>query len=284
MFQNTTIETQSNNNTQYYPTSNRNVKDRLFRFIFQDKKDLLDLYNAVNQSDYTNIDDLEVNTLDDAIYLSMRNDISFLIDGTMNLYEHQSSSNPNMPMRGLLYFAKLYEGLANEPDSSLLKLSNAFFVSSNTIPCLECTALMLNINYGHNRELMQRCRRLEEYSIFIHTIRNKQKLYDDIHKSVTLAVDECIEKNILKDILVKHKSEVISMVLTTFNQALYERDIRAEGYEDGFNDGFLQSIHLIVETLQESSLSKKEILEKLMGKFPSIDSQVLEKYVNDFWK
>ena len=76
---------------QYYPNVNVKVKDRLFRFVFQKKEDLLDLYNAVNNSAYNNIDDLEVNTLEDAVYLSMKNDISFLIGGTMNLYEHQST-------------------------------------------------------------------------------------------------------------------------------------------------------------------------------------------------
>lgn len=310
--QHTTEEILNNEDTQYYPTSNRNVKDRLFRFIFQDKKDLLDLYNAVNQSDYTNIDDFEVNTLDDAIYLSMKNDISFLIGGTMNLYEHQSSYNPNMPMRGLLYFAKLYEGyihsheinlfrnslqhfpapqyiifyngLTEEPDASVLKLSDAFLENTGITSCLECTALMLNINYGHNQVLMKKCRRLEEYSIFIHTIRKYQKIYDNIHKAVSSAVDDCIENNILKDILNKHKSEVISMVLTTFDQALYERDIRADGYEDGFNDGLSQSIQFVIKTLQESSISKEKILSKLIENFPSIDSQTLEKYVNEFWK
>ena len=113
----------------------------------------------------------------------------------MNLYEHQSSYNPNMPLRGLIYFAQLYNiytekrklnlfsstlqkiptpqyivfynGLKNEPDRKILKLSDAFMNSGG---CLECSALMVNINYGHNRELMEKCRRLEEYALFIATV------------------------------------------------------------------------------------------------------------------
>ena len=88
--------------------ADRKYKDRLFRLVFSDKKDLLDLYNAVNGTDYQNPEELEVNTLENVLYLSMKNDLSFLIDAELNLYEHQSTCNPNMPMRGFLYFGDLY--------------------------------------------------------------------------------------------------------------------------------------------------------------------------------
>ena len=77
--------------TQEYPAANRNYKDRLFRFVFKNKKDLLDLYNAINGTDYDNPEELEVNTLENVLYLSMKNDLSFLIDAELNLYEHQST-------------------------------------------------------------------------------------------------------------------------------------------------------------------------------------------------
>ena len=91
-------------------THNRQYKDRLWRMIFNNKEDLLQLYNAINHTDYQNPDDLEVNTLEDVLYLSMKNDVSFLVSGTMNLYEHQSTFNPNMPLRGVFYFSRVYEG------------------------------------------------------------------------------------------------------------------------------------------------------------------------------
>ena len=115
--------------------------------------------------------------------MDYKNDISFLIDSTLNLYEHQSTWNPNMPLRGLGYFARLYEdyvrlnelniysetrlklpkpqyfvfynGTKNQPDSMELRLSDCFENTDNEAPCLECTATMLNINYGHNQELMK---------------------------------------------------------------------------------------------------------------------------------
>ena len=162
--------------------ADRKYKDRLFRLVFSDKKDLLDLYNAVNGTDYDNPEELEVNTLENVLYLSMKNDLSFLIDTELNLYEHQSTCNPNMPMRGFLYFGDLYSayialreinlysstakrfpipqhivfynGTRKEPDRKVLRLSDLFEHSStDKRPCLECETLVLNINYGHNREL-----------------------------------------------------------------------------------------------------------------------------------
>ena len=93
---------------------NRRYKDRLFRFVFRDKKDLLELYNAINGTDYHDAEELEVNTLEDVLYLGMKNDMSFLLDTSMSLYEHQSTWNVNMPLRGLLYFAELYQRYLEE--------------------------------------------------------------------------------------------------------------------------------------------------------------------------
>ena len=176
-------------NTDEYPEADRQYKDRLFRFVFQKPEDLLSLYNAVNGTDYKDPDALEINTLGNVLYLSMKNDISFLVSGTLNLYEHQSTCNPNMPMRGLFYFSRLYEkyiavqdiniyssaaktfpfprhvvfynGTAEEPDRKVLRLSDLYeTVPGDSHPSLECETLMLNINYGHNRSLMEKCRRL----------------------------------------------------------------------------------------------------------------------------
>ena len=87
-------------------TVNREHKDRLFKIIFQEKSDLLCLYNAINGTTYDNPDDLTITTMEDVIYISMKNDVSFLVDCRMNLYEHQSTYNPNMPLRGMFYFSK----------------------------------------------------------------------------------------------------------------------------------------------------------------------------------
>lgn len=232
---------------------NRTHKADVFAMAFKNKKDLLDLYNAVNGTDYDNIDDLEVNTLDNVLYMSMKNDVSFMIGCTMNLYEHQSSYNPNMPLRGLLYFSKLfnkyanqrklnlysstlqkiptpkyivfYNGMKQEPDRQVLRLSDAFEGSDG---CLECTALMLNINYGHNRRLMEKCRRLEEYAIFVGTVRKYAAIeHFTLEDSIAMAVEECINSGILVDVLKEQRAEVFEVILETFDKELYERDLRA---------------------------------------------------------
>ena len=95
---------------------NRMYKDRVFRAIFgsEERKEFtLSLYNALNNSEHKNIDDLTFNTLEDVIYVNMKNDISFALCDTYNLYEHQSTYNPNMPARGMMYFSRLYENYMN---------------------------------------------------------------------------------------------------------------------------------------------------------------------------
>ena len=92
----------------------RNFKARLFEMIFSEKKELLELYNAVNQTSYTNPDELEINTLENAIYLSMRNDLSFIIDSRLCLYEHQSTYSPNLPLRYLMYVSDLYSQMTKD--------------------------------------------------------------------------------------------------------------------------------------------------------------------------
>ena len=111
---------------------NRKYKDRLFQRVFQDKEDLLELYNAINGTDHQNPEELEITTLEDVIFMSMKNDKSFMISSTMNLYEHQSTVNPNMPVRGLLYFAQLYDEYIKLHDLNmyghkLVKLQKALF-------------------------------------------------------------------------------------------------------------------------------------------------------------
>ena len=249
-------------------THNRQYKDRLWRMIFNNKEDLLQLYNAINHTDYQNPDDLEVNTLEDVLYLSMKNDVSFLVGGTMNLYEHQSTFNPNMPLRGVFYFSRVYEGYVadnnlmiyhekrvrlpkpkyivfyngtkKQPDSMELKLSDCFENTDNEAPCLECTATMLNINYGHNQELMKHCRRLEEYSIFVQCVREYIQSEPSVEDALEKAIDTCIHQDVLADFLKKHRAEVTNMILTTYDKDLYEKTLKEDAREEGLMTGRVQ--------------------------------------------
>ncbi|WP_242972636.1 hypothetical protein [Lachnoclostridium sp. An169] len=316
-------------NNQEYPAANREYKDRLFRFVFRKKEDQLSLYNAVNGTHYTDPDALEINTLDNVLYLGMKNDISFLISGTMNLYEHQSTYNPNMPIRGLMYFSKLYEkyiaennidiytntrkelpfpqylvfynGTADEPERMELKLSHMFRNIAGTTPqntdrkkeaCLECIATMLNINYGHNKELMEKCRRLKEYAIFVDTVRRNLSPDIPLHTSLMQAIDECIERGIMPDILVSQKAEVIQMLLETFDQEKHDEAMKKDWYEAGKADGFKigkangekigieKGIRGLILTLRERSVSEEEIKNTLQEIY-EISSEDAEKYLTE---
>ena len=259
------MEKQKKKSRHNKQTHNRQYKDRLWRMVFNNKEDLLQLYNAINHTDYQNPDDLVVNTLEDVLYLSMKNDVSFLVGGTMNLYEHQSTFNPNMPLRGIFYFSRLYEGYVadnnlmiyhekrvrlpkpkyivfyngtkNQPDSMELRLSDCFENTDNEAPCLECTATMLNINYGHNQELMKHCRRLEEYSIFVQCVREYIQSEPSVEDALEKAIDTCINQDVLADFLKKHRAEVTNMILTTYDKDLYEKILKEDDKEEGREEG-----------------------------------------------
>lgn len=262
----------------------KEYKDRLFRLVFREKKDLLDLYNAVNDTHYNNADELHIVTLENMLYLKMKNDISFLIGDILNLYEHQSTVNPNMPVRGFLYFAETYQkylkkygyriygskliplplpqyivfynGTEKQPDRSYLKMSDAFLSAPFPIsPCLECKALVLNINKGSNKELMQKCRKLKEYSIFIAKVR--EMLMSDLpfNEAVDTAIRECIRTNILKDILIKHRAEVINMLFTEYDEQEHMACVKEEGWEEGQNR-VNQLIRLLIRESRSGEIEK----------------------------
>lgn len=280
--------------------TNDKYRDRLFRMVFgrEDTKDnILSLYNALNNTDYDDVNDVEINTIEDVIYIKMKNDVSFLIDSCMSLWEQQSSVNPNMPLRGLMYFGKLYDayvtknefniygsrlikiptpqyivfynGTDREPDERILKLSDAFVKDGG---CLECEVRLLNINYGHNRALMEKCRRLKDYAIFIATVRMYlQSKSKSLEEAILNAIDECIDNGVLADILRKQRSEVLSMVLSTFNKEWYERDLKEVAYEEGYNARLYsqirkklekgKSVEIIAEELEEDM----DVIKKLVA-------------------
>lgn len=262
---------------------NRKYKDRLFRLIFQNKEDLLALYNAINGSDYKNTEDLEITTLDDVIYMSMKNDVSFLIDDVLNLYEHQSSYNPNMGLRGLFYFSSLYQeyidryglniyssslkrlpvpryivlynGTKDEPDRKELRLSDAFIQKENIPnqePCIEVKAIMININYGNNKKMMEQCRKLKEYAEFIDTIRRFQKEGMGIEPAVDNAIAICIENGVLADILSAHRAEVMDMIITEYDEKRHMEMERDEWLQEGIQTGEDKFSALTLKLLEES--------------------------------
>ena len=299
---------------------NRKYKDRLFRFIFSDKGNLLQLYNAINDSHYNNPDDLVITTIDDVVYMGMKNDLSFIIDDVMSLYEHQSTYSPNLPLRGLFYFSAMYRnyiepmkqklytdsplripfpvylvfynGSMEEPERKEILLSDLFIQNGKGMqPALECTALLLNINVGHNQELMEKCRILKEYAQFIHTIRSKISVGLPFQEAVETAVEDCISQNILSEILRKNKAEVIDMILTEYDENEFREFLKEDswkkgheaGVQDGIKTGIKTGIREIIRTFTELQLPKEQLLEKLTNSF-SLSVEEAEEYIEKYSK
>ena len=247
-------------------TTNRNYKDTVFRMLFSDRKNLLSLYNAISGAHYDDPEKLEIVTLENAIYMGMKNDLAFIIDTNLFLYEHQSTYNPNMPLRDLFYisseyqklvdhkslysstllknpapqFIVFYNGTEKEKDSWVNHLSESFENLSGELK-LELEVLTLNINEGHNEELMEQCETLREYAQYVHCVRKYAKELE-LNEAVKLAVDECIRNNILSEFLRANKSEVISMSIFEYDKEEEERKLRKAEFEAGVAAGFNNGI------------------------------------------
>ncbi len=259
---------------------NRKYKDRLFCILFgQDRDALLQLYNALNGSAYTDPGRLTVVTLDNIIYMRMVNDLAFIVVGTLNLYEHQSTYNPNMPLRFLLYIAEefdriihgqdanlygeklvtlptpqcvvFYNGDRETEDEEILRLSDAF-QNRDVQADLELTVHLRNINLGHNQPLMDGCPRLREYACLVGRV--KENLADgiSIRASVEEAVNYCLDRGILTDFLTENRSGVLGMLrlLTEYDEKKHIRLLKRDAREEGLAAGMLQErASMIMELL-----------------------------------
>ena len=245
----------------------REHKDTIFRMLFKKKKNLLSLYNALNETAYTSTKGLKVTTLENAVYMNYKNDVSFIFDYELMLYEHQSTNNPNMPLRNLIYvttvlkglinkdelyskfiqlpaprFVVFYNGEGNKSDKEVLKLSDAYQKHQEQ-PELELIVTVYNINYGHNPQLLEACRLLKEYSQFVSIVRDYTK--DCREKAATKeaiekAIDHCIGNNILRDFLLKSKTEATDMCLYEFDEEKYLESKQDEAYKTGLEQGIEQ--------------------------------------------
>ena len=263
-------------------------KDRLFCNLFSKKENALSLYNALNGTDYKNENELEIVTLEDALYLTMKNDVAICLCGNICLWEQQSSVNPNMPLRGLLYFAREYEGwLASRKKDiyrrKLLKIpAPQFYVFYNgkeirpereeyhladafehPVKGYDWTAHVININPDNNVSLLKNCSVLAGYTELIHQIRTRKQSGCTIETAVHQAVKHCIENDILKTYLLKNEGEVMSMILTEYDEELHNETLREEGMEKGIEKGIENGLHFakMIFTLHKSGKSDIEIAD-----------------------
>ena len=234
----------------------RDFKSRMFAMIFSDKKELLKLYNAVANRNYEDPELLEINTLENAFYMSMKNDLSFIIDSRLSLYEHQSTYNPNMPLRFLLYLSELYSGMVagkniygrtriplppprfivfyngteERPDREVMRLSDSYTIQGEEV-WLELRADVLNVNLGHNKELLNACQTLHDYAEYVHRMRKYAKTMT-IGDAVDRAIEECIQDGILKEFLEQNRAEAKAMSIFEYNQEEHIRMEREEAKEE----------------------------------------------------
>ncbi len=278
---------------------NIQYKDRLFNFLFgteENKAWTLSLYNAVNGSSYTDPAEIEITTIKEVMYLGMHNDVSFLISNEMDLYEQQSTYNPNMPVRLLQYAGNLYEkyinqtgmnkfgdtliklpvprlivfynGTRNEPDQKILRLSDAFPEGAESD--IEVTVRMLNVNYGRNQELLDACKPLAEYAWIVNEVREKNLTKDE--EGASSAIDQAISSMpddfVIKPFLVAHRAEVKGMLLTEYNEA----EAMEKFEQDGDRKRAIKDIQSLMETLK---LTAKQAMDAL--KIPVSEQS---KYMN----
>lgn len=291
------VTAEKNQNAGKHLKANRKYKDTVFRMLFSDRKNLLSLYNAVNGTTYDNPSMLEIVTLENAVYIGMKNDLSFIVNTNLFLYEHQSTYNPNMPLRDLLYIAAeyqklvdnkslyspilqkipepnfivFYNGTEKKEESWVTYLSEAYEDFSGEAN-LELKVLTLNVNEGHNRKLMEECHILREYAQYVAKVRKYTKEMN-LDGAVELAVDECIQEGILVEFLRKNKSEVVAMSIFEYNQEEEERkwkesvyeaaraEGRVEGKAEGKAEGKLQAKKEIVQSLAERGMNLGDIAE-----------------------
>ncbi|MBR1486203.1 MAG: hypothetical protein IJ597_02980 [Synergistaceae bacterium] len=250
---------------------NTKHKDRLFRFIFGYPENIewtLSLFNAISGTNYNDPSAIEFNTIEDAIYLGMKNDISFIffLLYELDLWEHQSSFNPNMPIRCLIHIAQLYDkfiqennlnrysrkilklprakfycfynGTEDQPEEKILKLSDSF--GENSDSDLEVRVKMININYGKNKKLMDSCQPLKEYAWIIEMVRQYEKTLKSLEKAFDFVLSIIPEDFVIRKFLLAHKAEVKGMFLTEYDEKKQRKLDRDEAREEGFEEGIAQ--------------------------------------------
>ena len=295
---------------------NREHKSRLFSYIFgreETKKRTLSLYNSLSGTNYTNPDDITITTIEDVIYMGMKNDLSYIVTekvslySTLNINEHQSTENPNIPIRELMYAARLYDkylkmnrknqyssmiiplpipklvvlynGLTNLPDETVMRLSDAFkaqirenLISSKenvdiisekelekeveailekASPDIEVTVRMVNINYGHSKNILSACKPLNEYAWLVEQIRSNINAGMKIEKAANKALDDMPDDFELKEQLMAHRAEMVGMWINEYNEEETMQMFKEEGIKIGEQRGRREGENLLAALINK---------------------------------
>lgn len=283
-------------------SANRAYKDTIFRWIFSDKENLLSLYNAIAGKDYKDPEKLTIVTLENAVYMGIKNDLAFVLETGLYLYEHQSTYNPNIPLRDLFYIASEYQKFVDQKslysssvqkiptprflvfyngmdkkvqDKEVLKLSS-MYENETEEPDLELKVTMLNINAGHNKELLENCHILGEYAQYVDRVR-KYATQMDLNHAVERAITECIQEGILTEFLQRNRAEVFKVSIFEYDKEKEEKKLRKAEYEHGLEDGIIQGRENMLTLLERmtaggdgnkiAELRNPEVLENMKRKY-----------------
>ena len=279
-------------------TIRREHKDRLFAFIFgraEHREWTLELYNAINGSNHLDADEIEFNTIENVLYMGMKNDVSFILRSEMSLYEQQSTYPTNMPIRDLMYVGRLYDKYISEHRLNIygekqlrlpmprlvtfyngnkevedgeLYLSSAFDPELNPdMADVSVRVHLRNINCGYNAELLEKCRPLYEYSWLVDEIRTGCRLMP-IEDAVDRAIDTMPGNFVIRKYLIANKAEVKSMCLTEYNEAevmeMFKEEAREEGLEEGMEKGREETLLEAVKNIMNSlKLTAEQAMDAL---------------------
>lgn len=247
----------------------REHKSDVFSMLMEEKMRALELYNAIGGTNYTDPNELIIVKLEKGVSLTIRNDASFIVDFNFQFFEHQSTYNPNMPLRSMLYFANamedwvkenrkdlfsshlikipvpnfvvFYNGVTKRPEYEEMRLSQAFAHDTKE-PAMELICKVYNINPDNNEELKKKSPTLAGYCYFVEKVREYQKSVEDVREAVSNAIDDCIREHILEDFFRDRKDEVLKVTQLDFTWEKREDLIRREEYELGVETGREQGI------------------------------------------
>ena len=294
---------------------NREYKSDVFSMLMENKSYALEVYNALNHSDYKNPEEVEIIRLERGISLSIRNDASFLIDMNMSFYEHQSTYNPNMPLRSMIYyvnaledwlrrknldlfsrkriqiptphFVVFYNGTEKRPEYEEMRLSEAFCHKTDE-PGIEVRCRVYNINPDNNRPLKERSAVLEGYTYFVEKVRTYRKGNMGLEEAVDRAIEDCIKNHVLEDFFRNRKDEVKKMTHLDYTWEKREQMIRKEEFEEGMERGIAQGMEQGIE--QGVEQGRVQILAEIIcsklkkGKTPEEIADALEEPVENIQK
>ena len=281
----------------------RNYKDSIFRKLFNNKAAIIDLYNALSGSDYPPDTYVKIVTLDNVIFGDRKNDLAFMIENRfIILIEMQSTVNPNMPLRFLVYIAKefeklffsqqiysstlvkiptpeiyvFYDGAKDIPLESELKLSDAFIAKCDKL-YLELNVRVINVNYEKGAELLEKCRLLSDYSQLVHIAKMNYQRTHDLDTAVSEAVTECMEKDILRNFLKENGGEIMSFLYDMLTKEEMEEIREHDGYVRGLEEGHASGVKegLARGTTEGAQAKQRDIAANMLAK--GMDSTLISE-------